>query len=235
MSEINPNDFFNLDEAGKMEDEPETPSNEDNVYAEFESTLNLPIGSTKDAIAASKQLISKTKALAVQADMVEFQEHSIDNVDAEDINDEVLRKDRARIRREAHELYDMGKNMLTYMYNQLKSQIDPGDKMWAACSSMISSVTKSLADLNKMTKEFREENDRDIEKKIQSGQIEANDNQEYEFTPEQTNKIIAQWTAENEKKIQDELKQLAAERGTMTPGILENQSEEEPKQIENKG
>ena len=80
--EVNPTKFFNLDEASKEE--------EDNVYAEFEQTLNLPLGSTKDAIAASKQLITKTKALAVEAEMVSFKENSIDMIDAEEINDDVL-------------------------------------------------------------------------------------------------------------------------------------------------
>ena len=219
MSEINPNTFFDIDAAG------DDASN--NVYAALEHTLNLPIGSTQDAIAASKDLISKTKALAVQADMLEFQENSIDNRDAEEINDDVLRQDRARIRKEAHELYDMGKNMLTYMYNQVKSQIDPNDKMWAAVANMISSVSKSLADLNKMTKEFREENDRDIEKKIQSGELDVNE-QEFDFSPEQANKIIASWTKQNEANILDQIKTEVEEREMARIGV-------ENKQIENKG
>lgn len=223
--EVNPTKFFNLDEASKEE--------EDNVYAEFEQTLNLPLGSTKDAIAASKQLITKTKALAVEAEMVSFKENSIDMIDAEEINDDVLRRDRARIRKEAHELYDMGRNMLNYMYEQLKSQIDPDDKMWAAVSSMISSVTKSLTDLNKMTKEFRQENDLDTAKKVQSGQLDPTGEQEFEFTPETANKLIAAWTADNEAKIQDDLKKMADERGHGAPA-LEDKSET-PKQIENKG
>ena len=219
MTAINPNTFFDIDAAG------EDASN--NVYAALEQTLNLPIGSTQDAIAASKDLISKTKALAVQADMLEFQENSIDNRDAEEINDDVLRQDRARIRKEAHELYDMGKNMLTYMYNQVKSQIDPNDKMWAAVANMISSVTKSLADLNKMTKEFREENDRDIEKKIQSGELDVNE-QEFDFSPEQANKIIASWTKQNEANILDQIKTEVEEREMARIGV-------ETKQIEDKG
>jgi hypothetical protein len=219
MSEINPNTFFDIDAAG------DDASN--NVYAALEQTLNLPIGSTQDAIAASRDLISKTKALSVQADMLEFQENSIDNRDAEEINDDVLRQDRARIRKEAHELYDMGKNMLTYMYNQVKSQIDPNDKMWAAVANMISSVTKSLADLNKMTKEFREENDRDIEKKIQSGELDVNE-QEFDFSPEQANKIIASWTKQNEANIIDQIQKEVEEREMARIGV-------ENKQIENQG
>ena len=218
MSEINPNKFFDIDAAG------EDASN--NVYAALEQTLNLPIGSTQDAIAASKDLISKTRALSVQADMLEFQENSIDNRDAEEINDDVLRQDRARIRKEAHELYDMGKNMLTYMYNQVKSQIDPNDKMWAAVANMISSVSKSLADLNKMTKEFREENDRDIEKKIQSGELDVNE-QEFDFSPEQANKIIASWTKQNEANILDQIKTEVEEREMARIGV-------ETKQLEHK-
>jgi hypothetical protein len=159
--------------------------------------------------------------------MLEFQENSIDNRDAEEINDDVLRQDRARIRKEAHELYDMGKNMLTYMYNQVKSQIDPNDKMWAAVANMISSVSKSLADLNKMTKEFREENDRDIEKKIQSGELDVNE-QEFDFSPEQANKIIASWTKQNEANILDQIKTEVEEREMARIGV-------ETKQIEDKG
>lgn len=222
MSEVNPDTFFNLDAASEEAG--------DNVFAEFEQTLNLPIGSTQEAIAASKDLISKTKALSVQADMIEFQENSIDSRDAEEIDDELLRKDRARIRKEAHELYDMGKNMLNYMYSQVKSQIDPNDKMWAAVASMISSVTKSLADLNKMTKEFRQENDLDIAKKVQSGEIDVAE-QEFDFSPEQANKIIASWTKENEANITDTIKAEVAEREAKRLGV----QTEEPKQIENKG
>jgi len=225
-NEINLSKFFNLDEASKEE--------EDNVYAEFEQTLNLPIGSTKDAIAASKHLINKTKALAVEAEMVSFKENSIDTIDAEEINDDLLRKDRARIRKEAHELYDMGRNMLNYMYEQLKSQIDPDDKMWAAVSSMISSVTKSLSDLNKMTKEFRQENDLDTAKKVQSGLLDPTGEQEFEFTPETANKLIASWTADNEAKIQEDLRKLADERVPGSAQALEDKSAE-PKQIENNG
>jgi len=225
-NEVNPSKFFNLDEASKEE--------EDNVYAEFEQTLNLPIGSTKDAIAASKHLINKTKALAVEAEMVSFKENSIDTIDAEEINDDLLRKDRARIRKEAHELYDMGRNMLNYMYEQLKSQIDPDDKMWAAVSSMISSVTKSLSDLNKMTKEFRQENDLDTAKKVQSGLLDPTGEQEFEFTPETANKLIASWTADNEAKIQEDLRKLADERVPGSAQALEDKSAE-PKQIENNG
>ena len=222
MSEVNPDQLFNLDAASEEAG--------DNVFAEFEQTLNLPIGSTKEAIEASKDLITKTKALSVQADMLDFKENSIDNRDAEDIDDDVLRKDRARIRKEAHELYDMGKNMLNYMYNQVKSQIDPNDKMWAAVASMISSVTKSLADLNKMTKEFRQENDLDIAKKVQAGDIDLAE-QEFDFSPEQANKIIASWTKENEANILDTVKAEVDAREAKRLGA----PADEPKQIENKG
>jgi hypothetical protein len=123
----------------------------------------------------------------------------------------------------------MGKNMLNYMYSQVKSQIDPNDKMWAAVASMISSVTKSLADLNKMTKEFRQENDLDIAKKVQSGEIDVAE-QEFDFSPEQANKIIASWTKENEANITDTIKAEVAEREAKRLGV----QTDEPKQLENK-
>ena len=137
---------------------------------------------------------------------------------AEDIDDEVLKADRAKIRKEAHELYDMQKNLLNYMYEQLKGQIDPSDKQWAACASMCAAVTKSLADLNKMTKEFREENDRYIEKKIQSGELDVTE-QEFDFSPEQANKIIAHWTKENEADIQEKVRKEVEERDLARIGV----------------
>jgi hypothetical protein len=78
-----------------------------------------------------------------------------------------------------------------------------------------------------MTKEFREENDRDIEKKIQSGELDMNE-QEFDFSPEQANKIIASWTKQNEANIIDQIKTEVEEREMARIGV-------ETKQIENKG
>lgn len=208
MSEnVDPNVFFNIDQVG---DEPQqAASQQDNVFGEFEHHLNLPMGSTQEALDSAKQLIAKTKALSTQAHTVQFEETKFDEIDADDINDDLLRQDRARIRKEAHELYDMGKNMLKYMYDQVRTQIDPGDKMWAAVANMISSVTNSLNNLNKMTKDLREENEHDTEKRILSGEITENDNQEYDLSPQQANKLIAAWTSEAEAKVQDEIKATA--------------------------
>lgn len=208
MSEnVDPNVFFNIDQVG---DEPQqAASQQDNVFGEFEHHLNLPMGSTQEALDSAKQLIAKTKALSTQALTVQFEETKFDEIDADDINDDLLRKDRARIRKEAHELYDMGKNMLKYMYDQVRTQIDPGDKMWAAVANMISSVTNSLNNLNKMTKDLREETEHDTEKRILSGEITENDNQEYDLSPQQANKLIAAWTSEAEAKVQDEIKATA--------------------------
>ena len=131
MSEINPTSFFDLSAASASIDatiQPSKKQDDENVFATLEQTLQLPIGSTKEALAASKDAIARTKSLAMQAEMVTFKEQSIDTRDAEDIDDEVLKADRAKIRKEAHELYDMQKNLLNYMYEQLKGQIDPSDK-----------------------------------------------------------------------------------------------------------
>lgn len=236
MSEINPTSFFDLSAASAdideaIDTEHAKKKTDDNVFATLEQTLQLPIGSTKEALAASKDAIARTKSLAVQAEMVTFKEQSIDNRDAEDIDDEVLKADRAKIRREAHELYDMQKNLLNYMYEQLKGQIDPSDKQWAACASMCAAVTKSLADLNKMTKEFREENDRYLEKKIQSGEMDLNE-QEFDFSPEQANRVIDYWTAQNEADINKQIQEEVAAR--QQARIEQNLASEEVKQIENK-
>ncbi|MCQ2123275.1 MAG: hypothetical protein MJZ25_03740 [Fibrobacter sp.] len=207
-TEIDPSQFFNIDFTEGSAPAPATQS-EPNVFEGIESQLQLPLGSTKDALNSAKQLVAATKTLSAQADALQFKDTSFDEIEADEINDDVLRQDRARIRHEAHELYDMGKNMLQFMYDQLKTTITPGDKMWAAVANMITSVTNSLANLNKMTKDFREENDRDIEKKIQSGEIGNNDAQEMDMTPDKINKLIAGWTAANEKNINEQVRATA--------------------------
>ena len=200
---VDPNVFFNIDQVS--DDQQQAVPQQDNVFGEFEQHLNLPMGSTQEALDSAKQLIAKTKALSTQAQAVQFAETKFDEIDADEINDELLRKDRARIRKEAHELYDMQKNLLTYMYEQLKGQIDPSDKQWAACASMCAAVTNSLNNLNKMTKDLREETEHDTEKRILSGEITENDNQDYELSPQQANKLIAAWTTEAEAKVQEQI------------------------------
>ena len=205
---VDPNTFFNIKNIGSKPAATDEPK-DDNVFNEFEHHLNLPMGSTQEALDSAKQLIAQTKSLSTQALAVQFEETKFDDIQAEDINDEVLRNDRARIRKEAHELYDMGKNMLKYRYDQVRTQIDPGDKMWAAVANMISSVTNSLNNLNKMTKDLREENEHDTEKRILSGELADNDSQDYELSPQQANKLIAAWTADAEAKVQAEIKATA--------------------------
>lgn len=234
VNEIDPNDFFGGN-IGLPEDPPSSAAAQpviNNQFAGFESHLNLPIGSTKDAIEKSKQLVAQTKALSAQADLVQLQAMNFDDIEGEEINDEVLRQDRARIRKEAHELYSMGKNMLMYMYDQLKTTVSPGDKMWASVANMITSVSNSLSNLNKMTREFREENDRDIEKRVQSGEmVDETSTQEYDMTPDKVNKLIAAWTAENEAKINDEVKAVAEANVKR----LADQSEARAKQLAMEG
>lgn len=204
---VDPNTFFNIRNVGAKAETTEPKS--ENVFGEFEHHLNLPMGSTQEALDSAKQLIAQTNSLSTQALAVQFEETKFDEIDADDINDELLRKDRARIRKEAHELYDMGKNMLKYMYDQVRTQIDPGDKMWAAVANMISSVTNSLNNLNKMTKDLREETEHDTEKRILSGELTENENQDYELSPQQANKLIAAWATEAEAKVQEEIKATA--------------------------
>lgn len=229
-TEIDPKDFFGESSLNFDDDTPSVESSSpepiiNNQFAGFEKCFNLPIGSTKDAINKSKQFVAQTKALTAQSDLLSLEEQSFDSINGEDINDEVLRQDRARIRKEAHDLYMMGKNMLVYMYDQLKTTVSPNDKMWASVANMITSVTNSLSNLNKMTQDFRKENDKDTEKKIQSGEIMEGDTQEYELTPDKINKIIAMYTEENERKIQEEVKALADSR----PAMLADQSAEKAK------
>lgn len=222
-TDIDPTDFFNIDNVGS-EAEAEvgqavTPP-ATNTYAGFESHLNLPIGSTQEALDASKQLIADTKRLRAEANAVKFDEMSFDDINGEEINDDLLRNDRARIRKEAHELYAMGKSMLMYMYDQVKTCVNPNDKMWTSVANMINSVTNSLNQLNKMTKDLREENDKDVEKRILNGELSTDsDEQEYDFTPAKANKLIDFWTKENEAKIQEEIKAMADSREGAPPQI----------------
>ena len=222
-TDIDPTDFFNIDNVGSEAEsevgQAAAPS-KPNTYEGFESHLNLPIGSTQEALDASKQLIADTKRLRAEANAVKFDDMRFDDIDGEEINDELLRNDRARIRKEAHELYAMGKSMLMYMYDQVKTCVNPNDKMWTSVANMINSVTNSLNQLNKMTKDLREENDKDVEKRILNGELSTeSDEQEYDFTPAKANKLIDYWTKENEAKIQEEIKAMADSRDNTPPQI----------------
>lgn len=228
MAEVDPNTFFNIRNVGAKPNA-EEPKNDD-VFGEFEHHLNLPMGSTQEALDSAKQLIAQSKSLSNQALAVQFEESKFDDIQADEINDEVLRNDRARIRKEAHELYDMGKNMLKYMYDQVRTQIDPGDKMWAAVANMISSVTNSLNGLSKLTKDLREENEHDTEKRILSGELADNDSQDYELSPQQANKLIAAWTADAEAKVQEQIKATAEENERRL--IAQHSAETEQKLLE---
>lgn len=217
---VDPNSFFSLSKVGVQ---PTQKPSGDNVFGAFEHHLNLPSGSTKDALDSAKSLIAQSKALVQQDQELDYKESKFDELEADDINDDLLRKDRARIRKEAHELYDLNKNLLMNLYTRLNSQVDPSDKMWAAVASMISALSNSLTGLNKMTKEFREETEHDTEKRILAGEISENDTQEYDMSPTQANKLIDAWTAESEEKIQQELKEMA-ERNEKT--LIENHIKE---------
>ena len=228
MAEVDPNTFFNIRNVGAKPNAEEPKK--DDVFGEFEHHLNLPMGSTQEALDSAKQLIAQSKSLSNQALAVQFEESKFDDIQADEINDEVLRNDRARIRKEAHELYDMGKNMLKYMYDQVRTQIDPGDKMWAAVANMISSVTNSLNGLSKLTKDLREENEHDTEKRILSGELADNDSQDYELSPQQANKLIAAWTADAEAKVQEQIKATAEENERRL--IAQHSAETEQKLLE---
>lgn len=212
--EIDPDELFGSIDftADVVQSAPEKAADEEpNAFQGFEENLKLPIGSTKEALNAAKkqakELIAKTKDI----------KNSVAAVDAKEklnyqlglgITADVLRSDRERIRQEAFETYQIGKEMLDAIRDQLLNTITPSDKMWSAAASVFTSVSGAVERLLKMTTTLRQEMEIDDEKILQSSaDPNAAGAQEMNFSPDQINALIEQWSNEQEDEVNREIQE----------------------------
>lgn len=188
----------------KVEEQP--AEKKQDIFTALEEKLRIPIGSTKEGIEETKQMVNQIKA---KSQIFETKGTAL-------LAQEKLGKltpeqhfaECARIRAQANRLYDISSNLMDKLNDQVESSLDMSDKMWSAVSSMISSVGQSLERLLKVTQELRKEEDLlAIEiKNIEDAKKLTNDDGTMDATPDDMNKLIL-FFQENEKK-ESEQKQI---------------------------
>lgn len=179
------------------EDKPDEQKQD--IFTALEEKLKLPIGSTKEGIEETKQMVRK-----IQAKTQIFETKGTALLAQEKLGKltpEQHFAECARIRAQANRLYDISSNLMDKLNDQVESSLDMTDKMWSAVSSMISSVGQSLERLLKVTQELRKEEDlltMEI-KNIEDAKKLTNDDGTMDATPDDMNKLIL-FFQENEKK-----------------------------------
>lgn len=183
------------------EDKPDEQKQD--IFTALEEKLKLPIGSTKEGIEETKQMVRK-----IQAKTQIFETKGTALLAQEKLGKltpEQHFAECARIRAQANRLYDISSNLMDKLNDQVESSLDMSDKMWSAVSSMISSVGQSLERLLKVTQELRKEEDlltMEI-KNIEDAKKLTNDDGTMDATPDDMNKLIL-FFQENEKKATEQ-------------------------------
>lgn len=183
------------------EDKPDEQKQD--IFTALEEKLKLPIGSTKEGIEETKQMVRK-----IQAKTQIFETKGTALLAQEKLGKltpEQHFAECARIRAQANRLYDISSNLMDKLNDQVESSLDMTDKMWSAVSSMISSVGQSLERLLKVTQELRKEEDlltMEI-KNIEDAKKLTNDDGTMDATPDNMNKLIL-FFQENEKKASEQ-------------------------------
>lgn len=199
----------------EAEPQPEDQSAEpkQDIFTALEEKLKLPIGSTKEGIEETKQMVRK-----IQAKTAIFETKGTALLAQEKLGKltpEQHFAECARIRAQANRLYDISSNLMDKLNDQVESSLDMTDKMWSAVSSMISSVGQSLERLLKVTQELRKEEDllaMEV-KEAEDAKKLANDDGTMNATPDDMNKLILFFQEEekNAKQKQIEKKEEANE------------------------
>ena len=136
-----------------QEDAPVEPKQD--IFTALEEKLRLPIGSTKEGIEETKQMVRK-----IQAKTAIFETKGTALLAQEKLGKLTPAQhfaECARIRAQANRLYDISSNLMDKLNDQVEASLDMTDKMWSAVSSMISSVGQSLERLLKVTQELRKD------------------------------------------------------------------------------
>lgn len=215
MNTIDPNEFFGAIDF-TADDEPKKPAKkeEKNAFAAFEEHLNLPQGSTKDALAEAqrqaREFKSKADSVKREAKMLATKEQLASN-NVLQISPEVLKADRDRIRDEAFELYNSGKELFEVMKERFMATVSPTDRMCTAMATMLNSMSAALAKLLDTNTKLRSEDEhyRDVQAQNAAETMDS-DKQQMTFTPESQNDIIEKWVTdfENNMQLEMETKQI---------------------------
>lgn len=205
--DVEPNKETAASEAQVEPDAEEQPAEQKHdVFTALEEKLRLPLGSTKEGIEETKQMVHK-----IQAKTQIFETKGTALLAQEKLGKltpEQHFAECARIRAQANRLYDISSNLMDKLNDQVESSLDMTDKMWSAVSSMISSVGQSLERLLKVTQELRKEEDllaMEV-KSIEDAKKLTNNDGTVDATTDEMNKLILFFQegekAEQQKQIE---------------------------------
>lgn len=205
-----------------------------NPFSVIEQKLCLPEGSTAEALDALKKLKrcadgASQGAQAVQKeanDIVARQQQA--DLGSVAIDQELLRADRERIRKESFELYDSVKEIYETMRDAFVGLATPTPAMCTAMATMVNSMQQTLEKLVKVNQMLREETEHYTERYVKP---ELNpdappEEQEYDYNPAQMADLVERWTIEAEENVakQLELEVQARDAAKMAGdgGVAEN-------------
>lgn len=205
--DVEPNKDTAPSETQVEPDAEEQPAEQkQDVFTALEEKLRLPLGSTKEGIEETKQMVHK-----IQAKTQIFETKGTALLAQEKLGKltpEQHFAECARIRAQANRLYDISSNLMDRLNDQVESSLDMTDKMWSAVSSMISSVGQSLERLLKVTQELRKEEDllaMEV-KSIEDAKKLTNNDGTIDATTDEMNKLILFFQegekAEQQKQIE---------------------------------
>lgn len=205
--DVEPNKETAPSETQVEPDAEEQPADhKQDVFTALEEKLRLPLGSTKEGIEETKQMVhkihAKTQIFETKGTALLAQEK------LGKLTPEQHFAECARIRAQANRLYDISSNLMDKLNDQVESSLDMTDKMWSAVSSMISSVGQSLERLLKVTQELRKEEDllaMEV-KSIEDAKKLTNNDGTVDATTDEMNKLILFFQegekAEQQKQIE---------------------------------
>lgn len=211
-----PQDSGVIDFAGEPQ-APKPPARP-NRFASIEEKLNLPEGSTEDALAAlrtlnksvngvktaTQNIVNKSTAIVAQTQQVQQGTVKIDP--------EVLREDRERIRAEAFSLYDSVKELYETMKETFMATVSPPPQMCTAMAAMVNSVQQSLDKLVKVNQALRQESEHYDEKYVKPDLSDQGGEQEYNYSPTQMADLVEIWSNQADEEQAKKLELDVAKR-----------------------
>lgn len=217
MQEIDPLSYFGESQFPERETANETtdkhitedtPAPKPDMFSAFENALGLPVGSTSAGMQSVKVAKQQAQIFKAKTDLIKQEANAlVAQEQAVEISDDVLKEDRERIRAEAWELYQSGKEMFNVMKDRFMTTIAPTDRMYTAVATMLNSMSTSLTKLLETNTKLRKEDEhyREVQKLSAPPEM-SEDNQSMDMTPDKMNAFIDKWTADFESKIDENLR-----------------------------
>lgn len=233
-------DFTSSDNPVSPAPAREPPSDPANQYEGVEDVLGLPRGSTKEGLAAAKQEVKRitdeAKNLKTKAKIIDTKEKmSVDTELMPGFSLESLENDRRVLRDNYMDLFRRGKNVLDRIEHDLEDLVNPEPDDYANYQRQYLAMLKTLDSIRVALVTFRDEEEKYTAKTKteapaggipgeEGAGLQAGKDGGVEVAPQDTNSWIAQWTAELDAEMLDEIQKDFDARNEKR--LLENQEGE---------